>query len=72
MTMDRDVLMTLLHRRFRSVASTRDAAANVTRLDITNNGQVSIDVTVESLLKLDGAALEEVLAGLEKVLACEA
>ena len=70
--MDRDALMTLLHKRFRSVKSTRDTAANVTRLDITNNGQVSMDVTVESLQKLDGAELEEVLAGLEKVLACEA
>lgn len=70
--MDPDALMTLLHKRFRSVTSTRDDAANVTRLDITNNGQVSIDVTVESLLKLDGAGLEELLASLEKVLACEA
>lgn len=67
--MDRDALMTLLHERFRSVTSTRDEAANVTRLVITNNRQVSIDVTVESLLKLDDAGLEELLTGLESVLA---
>jgi hypothetical protein len=70
--LERDALMTLLHKRFRSVTSTRDEAANVTRLDITNNGQVSIDVTVESLLKLDDAGLEELLTGLEKVLANKA
>jgi hypothetical protein len=67
--LDRDALMTLLHKRFRSVTSTRDEAANVTRLVITNNGQVSIDVTVESLLKLDDAGLEQLLTGLESVLA---
>ncbi len=70
-TMDRDALMAILHQRFRSVISTHDSAANVTRLVITNNGHVSIDATVEAFQKLDAAALEEVLTGLEKVLACE-
>jgi hypothetical protein len=70
--MDRTALMATLHKRFRSVVARRDSAANVTRLDITNNGQVSIDVTVEALEKLDAAGLEEILQGLEKVLACEA
>jgi uncharacterized protein YjhX (UPF0386 family) len=69
--MDRDALMALLHARFRSVKVTRDPVKNVTQLDITNNGHVSIDVTVESLEKLDAKGLEELLSGLEKVLANE-
>jgi hypothetical protein len=69
--MDRHDLMTLLERRFRSVTSTSDPANNVTRLAITNNGHVTIDATVEAFEKLDAAGLEEVLQGLEKVLACE-
>lgn len=69
--MDRDALMALLHKRFRSVTSTSDPLKNVTRLEITNNGHVSIDATVEAFEKLDAAQLEEVLAGLDKVLACE-
>ncbi len=69
--MDRVALLTMLHKRFRSVTSTSDAANNVTRLDITNNGHVSIDVTVEALEKLDEGGLEDVLQGLERVLACE-
>lgn len=69
--MDRNALMAILHNRFRSVTSTHDGVANVTRLEITNNGHVSIDATVEAFEKLDAAGLEEVLAGLEKVLACE-
>jgi len=71
MTMGRQDLMTLLQRRFRSVTSTSDPVTNVTRLEITNNGHVSIDATVEAFEKLDAAQLEEVLQGLEKVLACE-
>lgn len=67
--MDRNAVMAILHQRFRSVISTHDDAANVTRLEITNNGHVSIDATVEAFEKLDAAALEEVLQGLEKVLA---
>jgi hypothetical protein len=69
--MDRDSLMTILHKRFRSVTSASDPVSHVTRLAITNNGHVSIDATVEAFEKLDEAQLEEVLAGLETVLACE-
>jgi hypothetical protein len=67
--MDREALMAMLHKRFRSVKSTYDSVKNVTQLEIISNGHVSIDVTVESLQKLDGPGPEQVLEGLEKVLA---
>ena len=69
--MDRNALMTLLHKRFRLVAAAHDAAKNVTRLEISNNGHVSVDVTLGALEKLDAGELEQILASLEKVLACE-
>ena len=69
--MDRNALMTTLHKRFRVVTAATDAAKNVTRLEISNNSHVSVDVTVEALEKLDPPNLEQVLASLEKVLACE-
>ena len=69
--MERSLLMTMLHKRFRLVAATHDAVKNATRLEISNNGHVSIDVTVEALEKLDAEGLEEILSSLEKVLACE-
>jgi hypothetical protein len=67
--MDRDAVMAVLHKRFRSVKSTYDPVKNVTQLEITNNGAVSVDATVESLQKLDAKGLDELLDGLEKVLA---
>ena len=69
--MEREALMALLHKRFRSVKSAHDHVKNATRLVITNNGHVSIDATVESFEKLDPAKLQTVLESLEKVLACE-
>jgi len=51
--MERSALMALLHKRFRSVTSTSDPVAHVTRLAITNNGHVSIDATVEAFEKLE-------------------
>jgi len=69
--MDRNPMLSMLHKRFRFVTTEHDAEKNVTRLTLSNNGHVSIDLTVESLEKLDATMREEVLSGLEKVLALE-